>query len=517
VAALLELGRLFGTAPRTARSIVFMATTAEERGLLGSEYYASHPIYPLATTVADINMDILGVYGPTHDVSTFGEAQNTLLAELTQLARAQGRTYTPDPSPEAGHFFRSDHFSLAKRGVPAMSFSPGDNLVNGGVAAGRAHREDYYAHRYHQPGDEWTPNMDFRGEAQDVSLLYSLGKELATSGWPEWSSGSEFKAIRDQSASQRHRRPLLSTTFDLAFQPFDERFADRSGGALVGLQQQIFSKWNARVSHFHQAPRLELRLDEGGRTECDALATQGCGQCQRIVCEIEVLRLLESVQPGGGEPTSPGLSVVVMKQPMPQDRFVAIPLRRAAPAAGDNRYAFHGKQPVMSQTGWSGTDIDVTDCYVRFAPQDSQLERSFELELDVGVRGRKPLQARNEPASGERRLTGDPQALRSKSPHRLHGTLNLQKPRRQFGCEMLPRGSELHRPVQAPKQLTSNILLETANVSAYRRLRDVQLASCFREAQSSGGYFEGAQREQGGEARCRHRIECEQPHWPLLA
>ena len=204
VAALLELGRLFGSAARSARSIVFMATTAEERGLLGSEYYATNPIYPLETTVADINMDILGVYGPTRDVSTFGDTQNGLLADLTQLAQAQGRTYTPDPSPEAGHFFRSDHFSLSKRGVPAMSFSPGDDLVNGGVSAGRAHREDYFAHRYHQPGDEWTPAMDFRGEALDVTLLYNLGRKLATSGWPQWNEGSEFKEIRDRSAAQRH-------------------------------------------------------------------------------------------------------------------------------------------------------------------------------------------------------------------------------------------------------------------------------------------------------------------------
>jgi Zn-dependent M28 family amino/carboxypeptidase len=204
VAALLELGRLFGSAPRTARSIVFMAVTAEERGLLGSEYYATDPVYPLETTVADINMDMLGVYGPTKDVSTFGKAENTLLEDLVELARAQGRSYSADPSPEAGHFFRSDHFSLSKRGVPAMSFSAGDDLVTGGASAGRARREDYNAHRYHQPGDEWTPNMDFRGEALDVTLLYGLGRTLATSGWPQWSAGSEFKEIREKSADQRH-------------------------------------------------------------------------------------------------------------------------------------------------------------------------------------------------------------------------------------------------------------------------------------------------------------------------
>jgi Zn-dependent M28 family amino/carboxypeptidase len=148
-------------------------------------------------------MDILGVYGPTRDVSTFGDTQSTLLNDLIGAARAQGRTYTPDPGPEAGHFFRSDHFSLAKRGVPAMSLSAGDDLVNGGVAAGRAHREDYYANRYHQPGDEWTPGMDFRGEAQDVALLYLLGRKLATSDWPEWNAGSEFKQIRETSAGER--------------------------------------------------------------------------------------------------------------------------------------------------------------------------------------------------------------------------------------------------------------------------------------------------------------------------
>jgi len=203
VAALLELGRLFGSAPKTARSVVFMATTAEERGLLGSEYYATHPVYPLETTVADINMDLLGVSGPTRDVSDFGDGQNTLVTDLIQSAQAQGRSYTPDPSPQAGHFFRSDHFSLAKRGVPSISFSQGDDLVSGGVAAGRARREDYYAHRYHQPGDEWTPAMDFRGEAQDVALLYHLGRKLAAAGWPEWNAESEFKEIRDRSAGQR--------------------------------------------------------------------------------------------------------------------------------------------------------------------------------------------------------------------------------------------------------------------------------------------------------------------------
>lgn len=204
VAALLELGRLFGSAPRTPRSIVFLAVTAEERGLLGSEYYATHPIYPLETTVADINMDVMSVDGPTRDVSAAGEIQNTLLSDLIEAARSQGRTYTPDPSPEAGHFYRSDHFSLSKLGIPALSFEPGEDLAQGGKEVGRARREDYYAHRYHQPGDEWTPEMNFKGEALDVALLYDLGRKLATAGWPQWNRGSEFKEIRDKSAALRH-------------------------------------------------------------------------------------------------------------------------------------------------------------------------------------------------------------------------------------------------------------------------------------------------------------------------
>ncbi len=204
VAALLELGRLFGAAPRTARSVVFMAVTGEERGLLGSEYYARNPVYPLETTVADLNMDALGVYGPTRDVSVAGDPQNTLLTDLIDAAKAQDRHYTPDPALEAGHYFRSDHFSFAKLGVPALSVESGEDLVTGGVAVGHAKHEDYNAHRYHQPGDEWTPSMDFQGEAKDVALLYSLGRKLATAGWPQWNSGSEFKEVRDTSAARRH-------------------------------------------------------------------------------------------------------------------------------------------------------------------------------------------------------------------------------------------------------------------------------------------------------------------------
>lgn len=203
IAALLELARLFGSAPKTQRSVVFLAVTAEEKGLLGSEYYATHPLYPLETTVADINMDHLGLFGPTKDVSTSGT--NTLVDEIEAAAAKQGRTLSPDPRPEAGSFFRSDHFPLSKVGVPAVSFRPGDDLVNGGKQKGVALREDFNAKKYHQPKDEWNETLDFTGEALDVTLVYNVGRSLADSTrWPEWKAGSEFKAIRDQSAARRH-------------------------------------------------------------------------------------------------------------------------------------------------------------------------------------------------------------------------------------------------------------------------------------------------------------------------
>jgi Zn-dependent M28 family amino/carboxypeptidase len=202
IAALLELGRLFASAPRTPRSVVFLAVTAEEKGLLGSEYYATNPLYPLETTVADINMDNLGLYGRSKDFSTFGET--TLVDEIEAAGREQNRTLAPDPRPEAGSFFRSDHFPLSKVGVPAVSFKSGDDLVNGGKARGVALREDFNTRKYHQPKDEWNEALDFSGVTQDVTLLYNVGRSLANSTrWPDWKAGSEFKALRDQSAAKR--------------------------------------------------------------------------------------------------------------------------------------------------------------------------------------------------------------------------------------------------------------------------------------------------------------------------
>ncbi|MBB5941851.1 M28 family metallopeptidase [Xanthomonas sp. 3307] len=204
VAALLELARAFAKGPTPQRSVVFMAVTAEEKGLLGSEYYASKPLYPLARTVAVINMDGMSPFGPSRDFGIYGTAKLELLDDLKRVAKGWYLRYTPDPKPEAGYFFRSDHFSFAKRGVPALSFAAGQDWVDGGVAAGKAAADDYTAKRYHQPGDEWQPNWTFAGAARDMQVLYTLGEELANSTqWPNWSRDSEFRATRDASAAQR--------------------------------------------------------------------------------------------------------------------------------------------------------------------------------------------------------------------------------------------------------------------------------------------------------------------------
>jgi Zn-dependent M28 family amino/carboxypeptidase len=203
-AALLELARVFAKAPRTERSILFLSVTAEEKNLLGSAYYAAHPLYPLAKTVADFNMDDLDVYGRARDMSTSGSGQNSLQTDLARYLKAEGRYYAPDPKPEAGRFYRSDHFSFAKVGVPAISVSSGEDLLKGGIAAGQAAKAAYTRDKYHQPADEWSADWDLSGQVQDLNLLYRMGHDLAsTRTWPVWNQDSEFKSLRDQTAAAR--------------------------------------------------------------------------------------------------------------------------------------------------------------------------------------------------------------------------------------------------------------------------------------------------------------------------
>lgn len=204
IAALLELARVYAAAPAPQRSVVFLAVTAEEKGLLGSEYYASNPVYPLAKTVGVINMDALDPHGKAKDFTISGSAKLDLLDRLKAKARLAGLSYSPDPKPEAGHFFRSDHFPFAKRGVPAISFGSGEHWEQGGLAAGKKEAERYVKENYHQPSDEWRPEWTFEGMARDLGILYAVGRELADSNaWPNWSKDSEFRAARDQSASER--------------------------------------------------------------------------------------------------------------------------------------------------------------------------------------------------------------------------------------------------------------------------------------------------------------------------
>ena len=203
-AALIEIGRAFAHAPKPERSVVFLNVTAEEKGLLGSEYYASKPLYPLAKTVGVLNMDALSPDGPTRNFTTSGSAKSDLQDLLIEDAKSAGLVYSPDPHPEAGHFFRSDHFPFAKQGVPAVSFGSGNDLVNGGIEAGEAAHKEYVANHYHQPADEWQADWTFAGMVQDLGVLYKVGADLANSTrWPDWSQDSEFRAKRDASAAER--------------------------------------------------------------------------------------------------------------------------------------------------------------------------------------------------------------------------------------------------------------------------------------------------------------------------
>jgi Zn-dependent M28 family amino/carboxypeptidase len=204
IAAILELARAFKAQPAPQRSILFLAVTAEERGLLGSEYYAANPLYPLSKTVGDLNIDALSATGPAKDITTSGDGKVDLQDLLVAKAKLHGRYFTPDPSPQAGHFYRSDHFPFAKRGVPAISVGSGEDLVKGGKEAGEKAEADYTANRYHQPADEWSADWDLTGQAQDIGLFYEVGADLANStAWPEWQAGSEFKALRDATKADR--------------------------------------------------------------------------------------------------------------------------------------------------------------------------------------------------------------------------------------------------------------------------------------------------------------------------
>src|SRR5664279_1328657 len=199
-AALLEMARAFNNLKeKPERTILFLSVTGEEQGLLGSEYYGQHPIYPLKKTVADINMDGINPNEKANDFVITGFGQNELEDYATEAAKNQGRYIAPESHPEAGHYFRSDHFSLAKVGVPALDATGGIDIVGKGKDYGKKLQDDYVANHYHSRSDEYNPAWTFEGGLQDMELLFMIGKRLAfETSWPAWKSGSEFKAIRER-------------------------------------------------------------------------------------------------------------------------------------------------------------------------------------------------------------------------------------------------------------------------------------------------------------------------------
>jgi len=209
IAGVLEIARLFKHRSPPDRTLMFAAWTAEERNLLGSEYYAAKPGLPLETTVANFTMDVLQPNGLARDVVLVGAGQNELQSLLAREATKQHRVVTPDAKPERGLAFRADHFPFAKRGVPAlvlMGMGGGHDLVKGGREAGDRWVQEYTDRCYHQACDRWNASWDLSGAAQDITLVYEMARELANSrAWPDWNPGSEFKAVRDSTASRRTR------------------------------------------------------------------------------------------------------------------------------------------------------------------------------------------------------------------------------------------------------------------------------------------------------------------------
>jgi Zn-dependent M28 family amino/carboxypeptidase len=208
LAAMLEDARLFASGPRPQRTLVFAAWTGEERGLLGSEYYAQHPLFPMETMVANLTFDTLQWNGPVKDAVLVGRGQSSDMESLfADAAKAQGRYVTPENHPERGLFYRADHFSFAKRGVPVlldMALAGAYDMASGGRPAGEKWLSDFTSTCYHQTCDSWSPSWNLDGAAQEAELFYAIGARLANSRqWPQWNASSEFAKVRAQSAAAR--------------------------------------------------------------------------------------------------------------------------------------------------------------------------------------------------------------------------------------------------------------------------------------------------------------------------
>ena len=196
---MVEIARAFFSLPNPPkRSILFLAVTAEEQGLLGSEYYAVNPIYPLAKTLGVINMDSLNVHGKTSDVVIVGLGNSDLDDFATQVAADQGRVIKPDPTPEKGSFYRSDHFPFAQQGLPALSSRDGIDYVGKPEGYGMQIKKEYISKHYHKPSDIIRPDWDMSGAVQQLQYYWMVGYRLAEADkYPEWKPGTEFKTKRE--------------------------------------------------------------------------------------------------------------------------------------------------------------------------------------------------------------------------------------------------------------------------------------------------------------------------------
>jgi Zn-dependent M28 family amino/carboxypeptidase len=200
VASVLAIARAAAKMPSSRRSLIFLFVTAEESGLLGSQYFGEHPTVPAASIVADLNLDVVTVKGRVRDLNVMGDNKSTLGPMLANLIRPQGMKLSPDAHPEAGHFYRSDHFSFAKVGVPSVSIGAGDDYVGKPKDFGLKANEDYNAHRYHQPADAYSPDFDLSGAAQISNIVLKFARTLANSPvTPTWNADAEFKAAREKS------------------------------------------------------------------------------------------------------------------------------------------------------------------------------------------------------------------------------------------------------------------------------------------------------------------------------
>ncbi len=198
-AALLAVARAAAAAPKPRRSQIFVFVTAEEAGLLGSSYFANNPTVPASKIIADLNMDVITLEGRVNDLTVLGDNKSSLGPMLAHFISRDGMRISPDDHPEAGHFYRSDHFSFAKAGIPAVSIGAGSDYVGRPKGWGKERDDDYTAHRYHQPSDEYSPDFDLRGAAQIAGIVQRFGATLANSPVkPTWNKDAEFKAVSEE-------------------------------------------------------------------------------------------------------------------------------------------------------------------------------------------------------------------------------------------------------------------------------------------------------------------------------